>query len=71
MPTTCSFQLDRMDAVYNSGEYIHGRIVLKTEKMKRVNGKLRTCANFILSNFLLLNTKQKESKQLLEIIMKC
>lgn len=39
MPTMCSFQLDRMDAVYNSGEYIHGRIVLKTEKMKRVNGK--------------------------------
>ncbi|XP_067638694.1 arrestin domain-containing protein 3 [Eurosta solidaginis] len=37
MPTVCSFQLDRMDAVYNSGEYIHGRIVLKTEKMKRVN----------------------------------
>ncbi|XP_011209301.2 arrestin domain-containing protein 3 [Bactrocera dorsalis] len=37
MPTMCSFQLDRMDAVYNSGEYIHGRIVLKTEKVKRVN----------------------------------
>ncbi|XP_011193703.2 arrestin domain-containing protein 3 isoform X1 [Zeugodacus cucurbitae] len=37
MPTMCSFQLDRMDVVYNSGEYIHGRIVLKTEKMKRVN----------------------------------
>ncbi|KAH8380694.1 hypothetical protein KR009_005609 [Drosophila setifemur] len=38
MPTTCVFQLDRLNPVYNSGEYISGRILLRTDKVKRVNG---------------------------------
>ncbi|XP_064547740.1 arrestin domain-containing protein 3 [Drosophila montana] len=37
MPTTCVFQLDRLNPVYNSGEYISGRILLRTDKVKRVN----------------------------------
>uniref|UniRef100_A0A1A9ZRT2 Arrestin_C domain-containing protein n=1 Tax=Glossina pallidipes TaxID=7398 RepID=A0A1A9ZRT2_GLOPL len=37
MPTSCTFQLDRLNPVYNSGEYIKGRILLKTDKVKRVN----------------------------------
>jgi len=40
MPTTCVFQLDRLNPVYNSGEYISGRILLRTDKVKRVNGGL-------------------------------
>lgn len=39
MPTTCDFELDRLNPIYTSGEYINGRILLKTEKVKRVNGK--------------------------------
>ncbi|KAH8294903.1 hypothetical protein KR018_004267 [Drosophila ironensis] len=39
MPTTCVFQLDRQNSVYNSGEYISGRILLRTDKVKRVNGR--------------------------------
>ncbi|EDV92819.1 arrestin domain-containing protein 3 [Drosophila grimshawi] len=37
MPTTCVFQLDRLNPIYNSGEYISGRILLRTDKVKRVN----------------------------------
>ncbi|XP_013118284.2 arrestin domain-containing protein 3 [Stomoxys calcitrans] len=37
MPTTCEFELDRLNPIYSSGEYISGRILLKTEKVKRVN----------------------------------
>ncbi|ALC47984.1 CG3014 [Drosophila busckii] len=37
MPTTCVFQLDRLNPTYNSGEYISGRILLRTDKVKRVN----------------------------------
>ncbi|XP_037956702.1 arrestin domain-containing protein 3 [Teleopsis dalmanni] len=37
MPTTCEFQLDRLNLVYNSGEYVKGRILLSTNKTKRVN----------------------------------
>ncbi|KAH8281108.1 hypothetical protein KR054_011102 [Drosophila jambulina] len=37
MPTTCVFQLDRLNPGYNSGEYISGRILLRTDKVKRVN----------------------------------
>ncbi|XP_030374765.1 arrestin domain-containing protein 3, partial [Scaptodrosophila lebanonensis] len=37
MPTTCVFQLDRLNPAYNSGEYISGRILLRTDKVKRVN----------------------------------
>lgn len=40
MPTTCEFELDRLNPIYSSGEYINGRILLRTEKVKRVNGKL-------------------------------
>ncbi|XP_073819340.1 arrestin domain-containing protein 3 [Musca autumnalis] len=37
MPTTCEFELDRLNPIYSSGEYINGRILLRTEKVKRVN----------------------------------
>ncbi|XP_061393218.1 arrestin domain-containing protein 3 [Musca vetustissima] len=37
MPTTCEFELDRINPIYSSGEYINGRILLRTEKIKRVN----------------------------------
>lgn len=39
MPTTCTFELDRLDPVYNSGEFVKGRLLLTTKKVKRVNGK--------------------------------
>ncbi|XP_037825335.1 arrestin domain-containing protein 3 [Lucilia sericata] len=37
MPTTCTFELDRLNPIYSSGEYVNGRIILKTDKIKRVN----------------------------------
>lgn len=40
MPTTCVFQLDRGATVFNSGDYVTGRILLRTSKVKRVNGGL-------------------------------
>lgn len=37
MPTTCAFELDRLNPIYSSGEYVNGKIILKTDKIKRVN----------------------------------
>lgn len=39
MPSTCVFELDRLNPVYSSGEFIKGRLLLTTSKVKRVNGE--------------------------------
>lgn len=39
MPSSCSFELDRREPIYYSGETVNGRAILTTTSEKSVNGE--------------------------------
>jgi len=45
MPSTCTFEFDRPEPIYYSGETINGRAVLTTTSEKSVNGKFWQCSS--------------------------